>query len=143
MFGSRWVAKYCLFMSYTRERLFLDPLERPFGVVMNYVSLPLPVVQLLRRLFNVISTISISNQYLLVRKAEAEALGEGHKAQNSSTASAAPSRDSRSLWQTLWTTKDAELLQVSGLVLDDGLISNKEESEGRVKESQTVLGMVN
>ena len=39
---------------------------------MNYVYFPAPVVLILRRLANVISTLSISNQYLLMNGTRAE-----------------------------------------------------------------------
>ena len=44
---------------------------------MNYVYFPAPVVLILRRLANVISTLSISNQYILAKSARSEELTDG------------------------------------------------------------------
>lgn len=40
---------------------------------MYSLSLPIPVAQFLRRLFNVISSLTISNQYFLLQKTDLEA----------------------------------------------------------------------
>ena len=37
---------------------------------MHCLSLPLPVARLLKRIFNVVSTLAISNQYMLAQKTE-------------------------------------------------------------------------
>lgn len=38
---------------------------------MNYITLPVPVVRFLTRLINVLSSLTISNQYLLLQRADA------------------------------------------------------------------------
>lgn len=37
---------------------------------MTYLSVPIPVARFLKRLFNVVSSLAISNQYLLVQKSD-------------------------------------------------------------------------
>ena len=39
---------------------------------MQILAIPFPVVRFLRRLFNVVTSLTISNQYLLVQKADRE-----------------------------------------------------------------------
>ncbi|THG98575.1 hypothetical protein EW145_g7402 [Phellinidium pouzarii] len=49
---------------------------------MHYLSLSIPVVQFLRRLFNVISSFAISNQYLLVQRADLDTGRDSFSKQN-------------------------------------------------------------
>lgn len=41
---------------------------------MHCLSLPIPVARLLKRLFNVVSTLTISNQYIIAQKAEIDSV---------------------------------------------------------------------
>src|SRR5882762_672980 len=66
---------------------------------MNSVYFPAPVVLILRRLANVLSTLSISNQYLLAKGARAEEFVEDEK----QSAESAPSS-----WDTLRALREVE-----------------------------------
>lgn len=62
---------------------------------MHCLSLPIPVARLLKRLFNVVSTLTISNQYIIAQKAEID-----------------PVRDS----STRWKAPELEKVPVRGLL---------------------------
>jgi len=77
---------------------------------MNSVYFPAPVVLILRRLANVISTLSISNQYLLTKPARSEELegrAEDEKQSPSAEESAPSSWDTiRALREVEWPTRN-------------------------------------
>ena len=72
---------------------------------MNSVYFPAPVVLILRRLANVISTLSISNQYLLTKAARAEEL-EGRAEDEKQSPSAEESAPSS--WDTIRALREVE-----------------------------------